>query len=452
MRQLRGHLRQLAGTAAGAAVLTGSALGGVPSGVGVGAAAPAGATRVAAIPGRSRAPGAPASPVDDPFYRPAAGFASTPPGTILRSRQVSVKLGLVPVTGPAFRAFQLLYRTNDATGRPVANVTTVLVPEGPPAGGGRQLLSVDDAEDSVDANCAPSYQLQSGELAENGDANLAAETMLGIIGAALRQGREVVIPDAEGPRSEYLVTGMEAQATLDSVRAAERYPAAGLHGAGTPVGLMGYSGGAHVTAAADELQPAYVPELHVVGVAAGGVPVGNEKNLVYLDGSIGAGVLMAVAIGVDRAYPFGLNSLLNARGEAFAKQVSTGCASSVFAAPYAHFSGWTRVPNAFQLPRIARIIDQNSLGHATPRAPTFFYNAIHDELVWIKPLDDLVASYCAHGAMLDYFRDPAGFEHIQGVANFAPLALAYLNNRFAGDPAPDTCGSPGNSGTALGNP
>jgi hypothetical protein len=390
---------------------------------------------------------APASPTTDPFYRAPPGLASAPPGTVLRSRQVNVSLGPVPLTGPAATAYQLLYRTNDATGAPVANVTTVVVPSAPAPSGGRQLVSVNDAEDSVDPNCAPSYQLQNGE---QGDGNLAAET--GLASTELAQGRDVVIPDAEGPQSEYIVTGMEGRATLDSIRAVERFPAAGVSGAATPVGLIGYSGGAHVTASAEELAPAYAPELRLVGVAEGGVPVGNEDTVTYINGSVGTGVLMATSIAMNRAYPeLDLYSLLNAKGRAFAQQVSTGCATSVFAAPFAHFDDWTTVPDVFHLPRVERIINLNALGHATPTAPTFVYNGVHDELIWIKPLDALVAQYCRAGAHIDYFRDPAGVEHIQGVANFAALALPYLTGRFAGDPVPDTCGSTAGSRPASGS-
>lgn len=334
-----------------------------------------------------------------------------------------------------YSAYQLLYRTNDATNQPVANVTTVVVPTGSPPRGGRQLVSLQDAEDSLDPICAPSYELQAGEY---NDGNLAAETSL--MTAELAQGRDVVIPDAEGPKSEYIVTGMEGHATLDSIRAVERLPAAGLHGMRTPVGLVGYSGGAHQTAAANELQPAYAPELNLVGVAAGGVPVGNQENIQYLDGSIGAGLLVAVGISVDRAYPqLDVNSLLNAKGKALAQQESKGCATAVFAAPYTHINDYTTVPNAYQLPRVARIVALNALGHATPTAPTFYYNAIHDELIWIKPLDALVAQYCANGARIDYFRDPIAQEHIEALHDFIPLALSYLSGRFAGDRVPDTC-------------
>lgn len=188
-----------------------------------------------------------------------------------------------------------------------------------------------------------------------------------------------------------------------------------------------------------------------MAVAAGGVPVGNEETVQYLNGSIGSGVLMATAIGIDRAYPqLDLYSLLNASGEAFAKQVSTGCATSIFAAPFTNFNTWTTVPNAFELPRVKRIIAENALGHGIPTAPTFYYNVIRDELVWIRPLDQLVARDCAHGARIDYFRDPVAQEHIEGLTDFVPLALTYVNDRFAGDTVPDTCGNRDNASALSG--
>jgi hypothetical protein len=94
------------------------------------------------------------------------------------------------------------------------------------------------------------------------------------------------------------------------------------------------------------------------------------------------------------------------------------------------------------VPRVAKIIDRNALGHATPTAPTFFYNGISDELIKIAPVDALVAKYCAEGARVHYVRDPAGLEHIQGLANFTPLAISYIADRFAGKDVPNDCGAP----------
>ena len=415
---------------------------------GFGAAAAVGAVLAAAAPAHAVTP-----PPEDPFYVAPAGFASASPGTVFRTRQVTVEEGTVPITGPAYTAYQLLYRSNSATGEPLANVTTLIVPTGAAPAGGRNLVSVQDAEDSVDPDCAPSYQLQVGENAPNGDrdGNLAAEMSLAT--TALAQGEDVVIPDAEGPQSEYLADAMEGHAVLDSIRAAERFVPAELDGAKTKVAMIGYSGGASDTAAANELQPAYAPELTITAVAAGGVPAGTYENFQYLNGSIGAGVLMAVSIGIDRAYPaLNLYSYLNAAGQAFAKQASTGCATSVFASPYTNFNTWTTQPNVFKLPAVQQVIAENALGHTYPKAPTFYYNAIHDELVWIKPLDELVGYYCAHGSPIDYFRDPVAQEHIEALQDFIPLAESYVDERFAGDPVPDTCGAPANSGPPPGRP
>jgi hypothetical protein len=392
-------------------------------------------------------------PPQDPFYTAPPNLGSHRPGSILRSRQVTVEEGPGALTGSSYAAYQLLYRSNDATGHPIANVTTLIVPTGTASKGGRKLVSLQDAEDSLDPDCAPSYQLQVGELdTADGDdnGNLAAEVSLVAV-PQLEQGRDIVIPDPEGPDSEYNVTGIAAHVTLDSIRAVEQFAPAELDGAKTRVALAGYSGGGLETAAANELQPSYAPELKIIAVTAGGVPPFNEENVQYLDGSVAAGAVVAALIGIDRAYPqLDLYSLLNADGQSFAQKVLTGCASAVLDAPFTDYNTWTTVPNAFELPSVERVIATNALGHGIPTAPTFYYNAVNDEIVWIKPLDQLVAYDCAHNAHIYYYRDPAAVDHIEGAANWVPLANAYINDRFAGDPVPDTCGQPGNAADGTG--
>lgn len=376
----------------------------------------------------------PLPPKADPFYAPRPRLSDTPRGNVLRSREVTVYDAGVPLTPTVAKGFQVAYRTSDAHFRPVVGVTTLLIPTSAAPKGGRDLVSLQDAEDSLDSTCAPSYQLQ---LTAPTNGNLAIET--GAVSNQLLAGRAIVIPDHEGPRSEYIVTGMEGHATLDSIRAVERFGKGGL-GKDTKVGLVGYSGGAHATASAGELAPTYAPELKIAGIAAGGVPVGSQATAKYLDGGVGAGLLFAVSQALNREYPsMRLFSLLNDAGRAEAKKARKGCASSVFQTPFAHLGDYTTVPDPLRQPNVQRVIALNKLGHGTPTAPTFFYNAISDELVWIKPLDNLVAQYCAAGATLDYYRDPAGLEHIQATATFVPLALSYLTDRFAGSPAPSTC-------------
>lgn len=391
-------------------------------------------------------------PTSDPFYAAPANLASYPPGTVLRSRTVTVQIDgelfgvgedVVPVE--QYSAYQLLYRTNSATGQPVANVTTLIVGDGAAPAGGRRLVSLQDAEDSICAESAPSYQMQVG-----GNGTDIGTEMEEWAAPFLKLGDDLVVPDPEGPDSEWVVAGMAAHAVLDSIRAVEGFAPAELGGAATPVALIGYSGGGFESAAANEMQPAYAPELNIVAATGGGITPANEEALSWVNNSVFAGFIMEAAISIDRAYPaMGLYSLLNAAGQALAEQVSAACSGET-AAPYGNIDSYTNDPDALDLPQVQQVITENELGHAVPTAPTFYYNSIDDELVWIKPLDQLVAYDCSQGAHIDYYRAPVG-EHVTGETGYTPLMEAYVNARFAGEAVPDTCGQPGDAvpGTGL---
>lgn len=385
-------------------------------------------------------------PKNDPFYVAPSGFEELPAGTILRSREVDVSLSNVPLTTVRYHAYQLLYRSNDVNGGAVANVTTLIVPDGETPAGGRKLVSLQNAENSLDPNCAPSYQLQTGQQPPGGAVNRNLIVEMTAMLPEIAADRVLVIPDSLGPDKGYIVRLTNAHMVLDSIRAAENFGPAGLAGVETPVALFGYSGGAFESAAANEVAPTYAPELDLVAVAAGGVPVGNLANVRFIDGTLATGTLMAVGAAINKAYPgLDLFSALNDAGKAFADRIKTGCSSAIFAAPLAHFDDWTTEPNFFARPNVRAVLELNQLGQDTPTAPTFYYNAISDEIIWIAPLDALIAEYCAAGAELTYVRDPAGVEHIQAAGNFIPQALAYIEARFAGQPTPTTCGLPANA-------
>ena len=400
------------------------------------------AVAIALLPAGAAA-AAPRPPRDDPFYRPPASLRSYAPGAIIRTRQVEVLLGPVPISALGARSYQLLYRTNDPAGRPTANATTIIVPAGPKPPGGRQLVSLQDAEDSLTTNCAPSYQLRVGE---RDNADLQAE-LPAAASSQLPAGRVLVIPDPYGPRSEFLVKQMEAHATLDSIRAVERFAPAQLAGRRTAVALVGYSGGGHETAAAAELQPSYAPELNIVGAAAGGTPAGDRETYGYVDGRPGSGVVMGAMIALQRAHPrLRWYALLNAHGLRVAAREARGpgCVSPVVSGQD-HVRDWTTVRDPLGVPRIAHAIAANTLGRAAPTTPTFLYVSQHDELISLRDSDRLAHRYCSRGVALDYYRDPVDYrgplgDHLEAaLAGFIPRALAYLGARFAGQRAPDTC-------------
>lgn len=101
------------------------------------------------------------APSSDPFYTPPANLAKYSHGTILREREVTLS---GPTQTMAAAAYQLMYRTTNATGRPVAAVTTLMVPTSP-AAGPRRLASYQTYYDSLTLNCAPSYTLQGATTA-----------------------------------------------------------------------------------------------------------------------------------------------------------------------------------------------------------------------------------------------------------------------------------------------
>jgi hypothetical protein len=391
----------------------------------------------------------PSPPSADPFYKAPANLASRPPGTVLRSRQVTL---VGAMDGASITSYELLYRTTNATGQPVATVTTVLIPVAP-APGPRRLASYQTAYDSLTLNCAPSYTMRRGN---NGGGTQHVES--GLIEQELEQGWDVVVPDYEGPQSEWAVGPMLGHATLDSIRAAESFAPDDLEGARTPVGMNGYSGGAEASTWAGALAPRYAPELNIVGVAAGGIFPDLDYTFSTLDNSIWYGAEIGVSVAIDRAYPeFDLSSLLNAKGQTLAEQDgqdASGCAGAASNEPGGTAAEYTNYPSSqaiAALPRVSGVLNNLNLNNAPiPAAPSYFYNAINDELAHIQPVDQLVDSYCAHGAKMDYYRDPAASEHVVGLAAYFPAALQYLQDRFAGDPVPDTCGAPANASPTSG--
>jgi len=386
------------------------------------------------------AAGAVTPPASDPFYAQPANIAQHPHGTILRERQVTLS---GPTQAGAAAAYQLMYATTNATGQPVAAVTTVMVPTSP-APGPRRLASYQTYYDSLTLNCAPSYTLQGGN--NGGGTNGPTEQTL--MAELLAQGWDVVTSDYEGLNSEWAVGPMLGYATLDSIIAVEHFAPAGLDGVRTEVTLNGYSGGSEASTWAAAFAPKYAPKLDIVGVAAGG----NFPDLVYttenLDNSIWYGTEIGVLESFSRALPqdFDLTRLLNASGQALAAkdgQDGSGCAGSTLNEPFGNASQYTNFPDSAALaayPPVNEGLEQLSLKNGPlPKAPMLLYNSVDDDLAFIQPVDAWVANYCRHGVTVDYDRDPAGGDHLSGIVPYWKATLPYLENAFAGVKPPDSC-------------
>lgn len=377
----------------------------------------------------------PLRPDRDPFYRPPAGFEGCPPGTVLRTREVSIaRFGLVPLR---VSAWQLLYRSADLHGEPEAVVTTVLLPRGADPAGGRALVSYQCAIDAIAPQCFPSYALRRGARALGAVPQLEVP----LISAALARGWAVSVPDHGGLGGRFGVPREPGYRALDGIRAALEFAPLGLD-ARTPVALWGYSGGGLATAWAAELAAGYAPELRIVGAVAGS-PVGDPgAAFVRMNGTVFAGFAMVFLAGLRRAYP-DLETILRAHVRA----------------PYLDLLAKAEVTPTLPLlarlarrdvdrhcePALATLIDLPGMrdiiadirpGTLAPAMPMLVLQGVNDEVIAVADVDELVRRYLRAGARVHYVRDrlsthlPLQFLGIRTMVD-------WIADRFEGIPAPE---------------
>jgi hypothetical protein len=391
----------------------------------------------AAGPGNhSQAPGAtypdgsgyPLPPNDDAFYTPPNPIPDVTPGTILRSRPVVVRgLGLpIPV-----RTYEVLYRSTDTQGRPDAVSGTVGVLADGRSDVARPLVVYDIGTHGLGPTCAPSYLLRLGMDPEEP-----------LMAAAIARGYAVMVTDYEGlgtPGPHTYTSGpTTGHAVLDGARAALHLPDLGLSPK-AKTAIWGYSEGGFASDWAAELAASYAPDVNLVGTAAGGVPANLEHVARMLDGTYGSGLLLAAAVGLNRAYPqLKLDQIFNAAGKAAAADIASQCVEQ-FAAKYAFkkLADYSNVPDPLGLPQVRAVLDANMLGRRIPSAPMHIYHATSDELLPLADVQGLVADYCRRGLAVDYHEYPG--EHLFVAGSGAFDALDWIAARFNGVPAPSTC-------------
>src|SRR5437588_7841166 len=245
-------------------------------------------------------------PEQDPFYRAPADIASAAPGRIVASREVTTKLGALPVP---VKSWQISYRSNSQASQPILAVTTLISPADEwKKPGKRPIVSYQFPEDSVGSACAPSYNIVRGKA---GDPGPNRKIDVAHIAPFLAEGWALAMPDHEGPQAYFGVGQESGPITLDGIRAVKSFTEDPSIGANSPVGMSGYSGGAQATGWAAQLQPVYAPDIKLSGAALGGLPADLTSVGKFIDGGPFAGFEFAVAQSFLRAYPSaGISALL----------------------------------------------------------------------------------------------------------------------------------------------
>jgi hypothetical protein len=383
------------------------------------------------------APPAPATPAEDPFYKPPSPLPDGAPGDVIRSRPAVFTVdpfGHSPYEG--VKSWQVLYRSETADGRPTAVSGMILVPEKAWTGQGeRPLVSYAVGTRGLGDACAPSYTLTQG---------LDYEELF--IADALSRGWAVAVSDMEGlgtpGQHTYEVGGSQGKAVLNMARAAQRLPDAGL--GGSPVGLWGYSQGGTSSGWAAELAKTYAPELAIKGVFAGGVPADLHAVAKGLDGSPFVALMFMAAVGYDAAYPeLDLDKYLNDNGRELLDKAKDMCLVSVdgpltvLQTAFKHISDYT-TSDPLATPEWQRRLDANKLGSTAPSAPVLQTQAVYDQIIPFEQADTLHKAWCAKGANVTW-KTYTVAEHATGMLWSEPDAMTFLADRFAGKPVTGNC-------------
>lgn len=372
-------------------------------------------------------------PGDDSFYVPPNPLPAGSPGDTVRWRPAVAGAPEVNAS-----VWQVMYLSTDAMGHPDAVTGTILVPRGVDASAA-PIVGFAPGTEGPAFRCATSKMIQTGAYYEQTG-----------VDDLLTSGYAVAVTDYEGyqptPHTTYVVGQSEGHAVIDMVRAASRLPAAGLS-ATSKVVFRGYSQGGGAVMWAGQMQPAYAPELNLVGVAGGGVPANLAAVAAGLDGKWGFGVEAYAVLALDHAYPeLNLAGYLDDAGKTFfAGLEQNDCLLELVTDNEGKSIKDYTTTNPFGTTAWLTRVRQNLLGTQPIKVPVFDYGAVNDQLVAPAQQNALQQAYCSLGVTLTWKTYPV--DHITGVYLGNADVLAFLKDRLAGRPATSTCPPAATSGS-----
>ncbi|KAK8137624.1 hypothetical protein PG984_003117 [Apiospora sp. TS-2023a] len=378
----------------------------------------------------------PVIPLLDPFYYEPGNISEYSLGEVVRSRPIDSKIkGLLGYFNVA-SATEFMYRSTATNDDAVADVATILVPNGNNANN-MKLLSYAIAYNSPNPNCVPSYAVQLGSLATVGPFNLESLT----INAAINRGWYVLLADHTGLRGQFTVGRQMGFSILDAIRMALGETSRNLTGlsADARVAQFGYSHGSLATGFAAEMAGAYAPDLvNFVGTALGGT-IANGTHIFEMDNArFPAGILFASMLGLAHGYKnFSdlLDSELGPRKPAF-DFIANNCVDvTVVRGLYKNLFSYFRSGPAILFNEIYRTVSSGAFQmgvHGTPNRPLYLFKGVLDEISAISDTEQLVNEfYCPGGATVEYVRNLLaghGTDLIFGI----PGAYDWIEDRFNG--------------------
>ena len=191
-------------------------------------------------------------------------------------------------------------------------------------------------------------------------------------------------------------------------------------------------------------------------------------NLRYVEGTFfWAGVMPMALIGIARAFEVDFTPYLTPRGLQLYNGMQDASIVNVLGRPQYWRLKWSdlvisQYPTPESLPLFVTLANQLIMGTGgTPTTPLFIGQGANGDLEWTpndKPgigvgdgvmiagdVRTLALDYCAKGATV-YYEQYDLLSHITALGIWMLNAIGWINDRFAGKPAPHNCSSiaPGN--------
>ena len=350
------------------------------------------------------------------------------PGTLIDTQPIR----LVP---EGARAYRVLYRSTGVRGEPVDVSGVIIIPSGPAPEGGRPIIAWAHPTTGIVDRCAPSESLTLFPSIQG-------------LGKMLRRGFIVAATDYEGLGTPglhpYLVGDSEAHSVIDSVRAAIQL--AGPGGARSEYAVWGHSQGGHAALFTGMIARRYAPELTLVGVAAAAPATELATLLVAdLDTSGGRNIAAMTLWSWARVYGAPMSKGVVPAAIATVNDLADECLQTLAdvmrrAAPiralerrfltskdFASYEPWKS------------LLARNTPGTLPPDLPVFLAQGGADELVLPRVTDYYRNRLCEAGSPVAFELVP-GAGHMLIARDTAPIAIQWIRDRFAGEPAPSNCG------------
>lgn len=356
-----------------------------------------------------------------------AAAAAAPPGTLLSYERI----GLPRIYRA--KAWRILYVTRDFKQAPILSTGIVVLPDNAPRTPmERKFVAWAHPTTGIAWKCAPSLRASPVKS-------------IGGLNGLVASGLVVAATDYPGLGTEgpvgYLVGKGQAQAMIDSVRAARQIPGVG---GGRDYALWGYSQGGHAALFAANIAARYAPDLSLRGVAAIAPPTDLATLLRANLGSVPGRILASFTLSSwNVKYRAPLDPLVDGHAAELVQEVGKSCIDDLggkldaLAAQKGLKQAFLREDPARVSPW-SRLLVQNSLFSLEGKTPALIIQGAADDIVKPQVTASFVRASCQAGASIEYVTLNGQGGGAMGAGE--KRAVNWLAGRLAGQTPHGNCG------------